>query len=47
MVAGLDLAAAGFKALDPDAQFVPTSQDGGKVAAGTRIARVQARRARC
>src|SRR5262245_44726104 len=41
VIAGLDLAAASFKALDPDAQFVADVADGAKVAAGSRIARVQ------
>jgi nicotinate-nucleotide pyrophosphorylase (carboxylating) len=42
-IAGLDLAAASFKALDPDAQFVAEIADGAKVAAGARIASVQGR----
>ena len=41
VIAGLDLAAASFKTLDPDAQFVADVTDGTKVAAATRIARVQ------
>ena len=41
VIAGLDLAAASFKALDPDAQFVADVADSAKVAAATRIARVQ------
>jgi nicotinate-nucleotide pyrophosphorylase (carboxylating) len=41
VIAGLDLAAASFKALDPDAQFVADVADGAHVAAGSRIARVQ------
>ena len=40
IVAGLDLAEAAFKALDPDARFERVVQDGGKVAAGGTIARV-------
>ena len=35
MIAGQDLAAASFKALDPDAKFVVDVADGGKVAGGT------------
>jgi nicotinate-nucleotide pyrophosphorylase (carboxylating) len=41
VIAGLDLAAASFKTLDPDAQFVADVADGTLVAAGTRIARIQ------
>lgn len=41
VIAGLDLAAASFKALDSDAQFVVDVADGAHVAAGSRIARVQ------
>lgn len=41
VIAGLDLAAASFKALDPDAQFVADVADGAHVAAGARLARVQ------
>lgn len=41
VIAGLDLAAASFKALDPDAQFVADVADGAYVAAGSQIARVQ------
>ena len=41
VIAGLDLAAASFKALDPDAQFVADVADGARVAAGARIARIQ------
>lgn len=40
IIAGLDLAEAAFKALDPDAKFVKLVQDGAKVAAGTAIARI-------
>jgi len=41
VIAGLDLAAASFKALDPDAQFVADVADGAHATAGARIARVQ------
>jgi nicotinate-nucleotide pyrophosphorylase (carboxylating) len=41
VIAGLDLAAASFKVLDPDAQFVADVADGAHVAAGARLARVQ------
>ena len=41
VIAGLDLAEASFKALDPDAQFVADVADGAHVAAGARLARVQ------
>jgi len=41
VIAGLDLAAASFKALDPDAQFVADVTDGAHVAAGACLARVQ------
>ena len=41
VIAGVDLAAASFKALDHDAQFVADVADGAHVAAGTRIAQVQ------
>jgi nicotinate-nucleotide pyrophosphorylase (carboxylating) len=41
VIAGLDLAAASFKALDPDAQFVAGVADGAHATAGARIARVQ------
>jgi nicotinate-nucleotide pyrophosphorylase (carboxylating) len=41
VIAGLDLAVASFKALDPEAQFVADVADGAHVAAGARIARVQ------
>jgi nicotinate-nucleotide pyrophosphorylase (carboxylating) len=43
VVAGLDLAEAAFKALDPGARFVRLVEDGGKVAAGTTIASVSAK----
>jgi nicotinate-nucleotide pyrophosphorylase (carboxylating) len=41
VIAGLDLAAASFKALDPDAQFVAGVADGAHATAGARIARIQ------
>jgi nicotinate-nucleotide pyrophosphorylase (carboxylating) len=41
VIAGQDLAAASFKALDPDAEFVADVADGTKVKGGTRIARVR------
>jgi nicotinate-nucleotide pyrophosphorylase (carboxylating) len=41
VIAGLDLAAESFKALDPDAQFVAGVADGAHVGAGSRIARIQ------
>jgi nicotinate-nucleotide pyrophosphorylase (carboxylating) len=41
VIAGLDLAAASFKALDPDAQFATDVADGTHVGPGTGIARVQ------
>ena len=41
VIAGQDLAAASFKALDPDAEFVADVADGGKVGAATRIAHVK------
>jgi nicotinate-nucleotide pyrophosphorylase (carboxylating) len=40
VVAGLDLAEAAFKALDPDASFKRVIDDGGKVAAGGTIAHI-------
>ncbi len=40
VIAGLDLAEASFKALDPEASFVRVVRDGGKVAAGATVARV-------
>lgn len=40
VVAGLDLAEATFKALDPDIRFVRIVEDGGKVVAGGTIAEV-------
>jgi nicotinate-nucleotide pyrophosphorylase (carboxylating) len=42
-IAGLDLAAASFKALDPDAQFIVEIADGAKVAVGARIAIIKGR----
>ena len=41
VIAGLPLAAASFKALDPDAQFVADVADGAQVAAGAYLARAQ------
>jgi nicotinate-nucleotide pyrophosphorylase (carboxylating) len=41
VIAGQDLAAASFKALDPDTQFVVDIADGGKAGAGARIAHVK------
>jgi len=41
VIAGLDLAAASFKALDPDSQFAADVADGTRVAAGARLARIQ------
>ena len=43
VIAGLDLAEATFKALDPDAAFSRVVDDGGKVEAGGTIARIKAR----
>jgi nicotinate-nucleotide pyrophosphorylase (carboxylating) len=40
VVAGLDLAEASFKAIDPDSRFTRIVQDGGKVAKGGKIATV-------
>ena len=40
VVAGLDLAEAAFKALDPEIRFERIVEDGGKVAAGGNIAQV-------
>lgn len=40
VVAGLDLAEATFKALDPETSFVRLVQDGTKVAGGTAVARI-------
>jgi nicotinate-nucleotide pyrophosphorylase (carboxylating) len=41
VIAGQDLAAASFKTLDSDAEYIVDVADGGKVGAATRIARVQ------
>ena len=41
VIAGQDLAAASFKALDPDVEFVADVADGGKVSGGTRIADIR------
>ncbi|HEY6655689.1 MAG TPA: carboxylating nicotinate-nucleotide diphosphorylase [Methyloceanibacter sp.] len=41
VIAGLDLAAASFKALDPDSKFVADVADGARVAAGARLGRIQ------
>ena len=43
VVAGLDLAAAAFKAFDPDARFGLIVDDGGAVAAGGTIAEISAK----
>ena len=43
VVAGLDLAEAAFRALDPDTRFVRIVEDGGKVAGGGVIARISAK----
>jgi len=43
VIAGLDLAEAAFKALDPDTRFVRVVEDGGKVASGDAIATVSAK----
>ncbi len=43
VIAGLDLAEAAFKALDPDTRFVKVVGDGGKVANGDTIATVSAK----
>jgi nicotinate-nucleotide pyrophosphorylase (carboxylating) len=40
VVAGLNLAEAAFKALDPDARFKRLVEDGGKVAAGSTVAHI-------
>ena len=40
VVAGLDLAEAAFKALDPEISFTRIVEDGGSVAAGGKIATV-------
>lgn len=41
VIAGLDLAAASFKTLDPDAEFTASVGDGAQVGAGARIARIK------
>jgi nicotinate-nucleotide pyrophosphorylase (carboxylating) len=41
VIAGLELAAASFKTLDPQADFSAFVADGAKVAAGARIARIE------
>jgi nicotinate-nucleotide pyrophosphorylase (carboxylating) len=41
VIAGLELAAASFKALDPQAEFHAFVADGAKLAAGARIARIE------
>jgi nicotinate-nucleotide pyrophosphorylase (carboxylating) len=43
VIAGLDLAEAAFKALDPDTRFVRAVEDGGEVASGDTIATVSAK----
>ena len=43
VIAGLDLAEAAFKALDPDTRFVRVVEDGGEVASGDTIATVSAK----
>jgi len=43
VVAGLDLAEAAFKALDPNTRFVRIIEDGGKVAEGGPIAHISAK----
>ncbi len=43
VIAGLDLAEAAFKALDPDTRFVRGVEDGGQVASGDTIATVSAK----
>jgi nicotinate-nucleotide pyrophosphorylase (carboxylating) len=40
VIAGLDLAAATFKSLDPDVRFTRIVEDGGKVEAGATTARI-------
>jgi nicotinate-nucleotide pyrophosphorylase (carboxylating) len=40
VIAGLDLAAASFKSLDPDVRFTRIVEDGSKVEAGATIARI-------
>jgi nicotinate-nucleotide pyrophosphorylase (carboxylating) len=41
VIAGLDLAEASFKALDPEAAFTRSVADGAKVEAGTPVARIE------
>jgi len=43
VVAGLDLAEAAFRALDPEVSFTRIVEDGGKVAAGGTIAQISAK----
>lgn len=43
VVAGLDLAEAAFRTLDPETRFVRIVEDGAKVAAGTTIASISAK----
>lgn len=43
VVAGLDLAEATFRALDPDTRFVRIVEDGGKVGSGGTIAHISAK----
>jgi len=43
VVAGLDLAEAAFRALDPEAKFTRLVEDGGKVEASATIARISAK----
>jgi nicotinate-nucleotide pyrophosphorylase (carboxylating) len=43
VVAGLDLAEAAFRALDPEARFTRMVEDGGKVEASATIARISAK----
>lgn len=43
VVAGLDLAEAAFRALDPEAKFTRVVEDGGKVTAGGTIALISAK----
>jgi nicotinate-nucleotide pyrophosphorylase (carboxylating) len=43
VVAGLDLAEAAFRALDPEAKFTRIVEDGGKVEASGTMARISAR----
>ncbi|MGB6924148.1 MAG: carboxylating nicotinate-nucleotide diphosphorylase [Methyloceanibacter sp.] len=43
VIAGLDLAAATFKTLDPEAEFTASVGDGAKIQAGARIAGIKGR----